>query len=134
MKKIIIILVILMAFLTTTYAKSDNYPEEKVQLAIKNYLHGLKCDNLGVKNSVLHQLAIVKAKYPNLDYTEVYKQIEKIAQKDNELIIRLNANLMCCCLKNSDILEKVNIQCIDPKEFFTDLYTQITEKNMFRRI
>ena len=134
MKKVIIILIVLMAFFTTTYANSNNYPQEKLQLAIKNYLHGLKSDNLGVRNSVLHQLAVVKAKYPDLDYTQVYKHIEKLAKKDSELIIRLNANLMCCCLKNLELLDQVNIQCIDPKEFFTDLYAQITTNNMFRRI
>jgi len=134
MKNIIIILVVLMAFFTTAYADNNEYPIEKVKLAIKNYLHGLNSDNLGVRNSVLHQLTIVKTRFPNLDYSEVEKQIEKLSKNDSELIIRLNANLMCCCLKNWNILSNVNKKTVDPKEFFTDLYTQITEANMFGKI
>jgi len=123
-----------MAFSTITFAESNNYPADKLQLAIKNYLHGLKSDNIGVRNSILHQLAIIKVRFPNVDFTEVVKQVEKLSKKDSELIIRLNANLMCCCLKNLELLDKVNMQTVDPKEFFTELYTQITETNMFRRI
>ncbi|MBN2413720.1 hypothetical protein JXQ31_18720 [candidate division KSB1 bacterium] len=134
MKKIIIILVILTAGITTTYAKSDDYPKDKLQLAIKNYLHGLKSDNIGVRNSVLHQLAVVKARFPNADYSEVEKQIEKLSKKDSELLIRLNANLMCCCLKNLELLDKIDVKTVDPNEFFSELYTQITETTMFRKI
>ncbi len=134
MKKIILILFILMAFITSTYAINDNYPKDKLQLAIKNYLHGLKSDNLGVRNSVLHQLAVIKARFPNADYTEVEKEIEKLSKKDNDLIIRLNANLICCCLKNKEILDKVDIKTVDPNEFFAELYTQITGTTMVGKI
>jgi len=90
-------------------------------------LKALKSDNPGIRNSALHQITVLKAKYPNFDLTKVEKQVKKLSQKDSELLIRVNANITYLYLTNRNLTDKINTDTIDPKIFFKELYAQVSE-------
>ena len=125
MKRMNIVLALLIIFTATSFAGNSNTIDNKLQLATNGYIKALKSDNLGVRNSALHQLTILKAKYPDYDLRKVVNHVKKISKKDSELLIRLNADITYRYLTNREMSSKVNVDTIDPKIFFQDLYGQV---------
>jgi len=126
MRIIAIIMTLLIVVTSTTFAANLNKIENRIQLATEGYLIALKSDNPGIRNSALQQLAVLKARYPNYDLTKVEKQVKKLSHKDSELLIRINANITYRYLTNRELTDKINIDNVDSKSFFKELYGQVS--------
>ncbi len=125
MKKLYIVLALLMLFTVTTFAGNLNTVENRIKCATEGYSKALKSDNPGIRNSALHQITVLKARYPNVNLSRIERQIEKLSKSDKEVLIRVNASIAYKYLTNSELTGRVNTETIDPKEFFTELYSQV---------
>ncbi|MBN2413721.1 hypothetical protein JXQ31_18725 [candidate division KSB1 bacterium] len=127
MKKLYIVFALLIIFSVTTFAGNLNTIENRIKFATEGYLKALKSDNPGIRNSALHQITVLKARYPNINLSRIERQIEKLSRSDKEVLIRVNASIAYKYLKNSELTGKVNTETVDPREFFTELYNQVGE-------
>ena len=127
MKKLNIVLVILIIFSAASFAGNSDPIDNKLQKATNGYIDALQSENPGIRNSALHQLTILKAKYPNYDLTKVEKQVKRLSKKDSELLIRVNAEITYRYLTNKDLGNRINIITNDPKTFFKELYSQVSD-------
>jgi len=126
MKKLNIALAFLIIFTATAFAGNSNDLDNKLQMATNGYIKALKSENPGIRNSALHQITVLKAKYPNYDLKRVENQVKKVCKNDSELLIRINANITYRYLTNLDMTGKINPETNDPKTFFKDLYGQVS--------
>lgn len=127
MKKLMIVFVLLIIFTAASFAGNSNPIDNKLQKATNGYIDALQSENPGIRNSALHQLTVLKAKYPNYDLTKVAKQVKKLSKNDSELLIRVNAHLTYRYLTNMELGDKIDTNTIDPKSFFKDLYGQVSD-------
>ena len=127
MKRMYIVLALMITFTATLFAGNSNSVDNKLQLATNGYINALKSDNPGIRNSALHQLTVLKAKYPDFNLRKVEKQVKKMSKNDPELLIRINATITYRYLMNQELTSKVNRTTNDPKIFFQDLYVQVAE-------
>lgn len=126
MKKTIIILAIV-AIAATSFAAAPQLDKSKLDKAIQAYTVALNSDNPGLRNSALHQLAVLKNKYPEANLTSIERVINRLAKQDKNLSVRLNANLISQYLLDEDLATKVNPVIIDSNAFFSELYTQVAQ-------
>jgi len=124
MKKTIIILAIV-ALAATCFAATPQLDKKSLDKAIQAYTMALNSDNPGLRNSALHQLAVLKNRYPEANFTTIERVIERLAKQDKNVSVRLNANLTYQYLLDEDLATKVKPVAIDPTAFFSELYTQI---------
>lgn len=125
MKKILTIVSVLALVASTGFAKPDTLSKEKLDMAVKSYKVALTSDNAGVRNSALYQIAILKTIYPELNTNELDRVLVHVTNKDSVNFIRVNANLTRLLLNDKELTNSVNVETIDPSEFFSGLYSKL---------
>ena len=129
MKKIITLFAILALFAGISFAEG-NVSKEKIKLAEKGYNFALSSDNAGVRNSALYQIAVLKARVPEINANGYKKMLDKVINNESEKpYIRVNAKMTLVILNNELPAEKLDNaeKDQDPNVFFNNIYEQLTD-------
>ncbi len=101
--------------------------ESYKMLAIQGYKMALASENCGLRNDALHKIARMKSEYPGTDLSCFEPILKKMAVKDSDAMVRLNAQLTLNYLRDNAISQWVPTQKIETSfEFFNRLYQQMT--------
>lgn len=99
---------------------------DKVETAVKGYVVALNSDNAGLRHSALYNLAVIKAEYPEIDFSNLDRQLQKMSTKDEYPLIRLHADLTRTYLKDNSLQSKVQVEANgNPVDFFKNLYLEM---------
>jgi len=105
---------------------SPDFESIKMQ-AIQGYKMALASENCGLRNDALHKIARMKSEYPETDLSCFEPILKKMAVKDADAMVRMNAQLTLNYLRDSAISEWVPTQKAETSfEFFNRLYQQMT--------
>ncbi len=95
--------------------------------AIAGYKMALASDNCGLRNDALHKIARLKSEYPGTDLSCFEPILKKMAAKDADTMVRLNAQLTLTYLSDEAMAAWVRTDKTETAfDFFNRLYQEMT--------
>lgn len=102
--------------------------EQKKDKAIKGYTAALQSNNTGLKCDVLHKIAQLKCECPGTDVAGFVPALKKMSINDQNVMIRLRAQLTLAYIQNDALATCVKTQRAEPAEvFFSRLFQEVTK-------
>ena len=128
MKKV---LVVLMVVLSVSFVFGQAADKEHVCKGMNGYLMALKSDNPGLRLNAIYQIAQVKSTTPDADFKECLKELEKMAKKDKNNLVKVQANLTAVYLKDDTLSNRVKMVYKEaPADFFKRVYDEMNSVQM----
>ena len=124
MKTTMITLTGLMLVASAVFANIESH--EVLDQAVHNYTNALKSDNPGVRNSALYQIVCMKNVHPEANYAPIKKVVKKMADKDDNALVRVHAKLTLLYIDDPDLSNKVRtVRGEEDIQFFQRLHNEI---------
>ena len=101
--------------------------DQKIENAVENYKIALKSDNAGLRLSAMHQIAALKAEYPEINLERVGRDLRKISTRDDYPVLRFRAGLTYEFLKNDALYQNKEIVKRDADGFYALLHEKVNE-------
>ena len=106
----------------------------RIDMAIKGCVTALASDVDGLKDNAIFKVACLKAEQPGTDLKACIKALEKIGNKEEDLRIRLHAQMTLAYLKDSSLVARIKADSKeDPDVFFDQLYREISATTVASR-
>lgn len=129
MKKLTGIILALLFVVSTGFA-GQNF-EKKIEQAKAGYINALKSDVAQLRNDAICQIAQLKSRYPNADYSDVRRELNKVVKKDSQPYIRAHAVLAIVYLDDNSLDKDVTLTYNgDSKVFFDQIYNSLQNQYM----
>ncbi|MBN1998748.1 hypothetical protein JW935_14410 [candidate division KSB1 bacterium] len=120
MKHIAFIFIVVLAVASMAVAETPS--QKKFDKAINNYIIALKSKNPGVQSSAAFQIAKMKSQFPQVDLSRVEKSLAQVAKRNENKVIRLQAELTLTYVKDADLVYRVRVNDTEnPVYFYNDL-------------
>ena len=124
MKTTMITLTGLMLIASAVFANIES--PKVLDQAVTNYSNALKSENPGVRNSALYQIVRMKNVHPEADYASLKKVMKKMAEKDDNALVRVHAKLTLLYIDDPVLSEKVRtVRGEEDFQFFQRLHNEI---------
>ncbi len=97
--------------------------EEKLGQFKTNIENSLKSDNDGVQFGALFLLSRLKSDVPGHDLTEYNRLLNRMADRDDSELVRINAKMTYLYLNEPELVKEVRVlDCENPLVFYSQLY------------
>ncbi len=127
-KKTAIFVILLMA--TTGWAQVP-YSNDYLDIAQKCYLNSLDSNIDGVRNSTIFMVVQFKYRYPDLNFKDIRKKIEKMSRNDRDIQNRVHSYLALVCLEKPVLMDSINPQeYLDTRQFFDAVFDRISSPQL----
>jgi hypothetical protein len=119
---------LLLAFvvLAINSAQAKDINEQKVNDMIFMYNQALESDNVGLIESGIYNVMLMKFRYPDEDYEELVETIDELSLEGETIKIRYRAQLAGIYLKHSEMFKDIEMKSIeDPTVIFQTLADRV---------
>ncbi len=94
------ILTFIFCLIITTSASFAQSPDKSVDRAVKAYLTSVNSSNLGVVESTIENVMVLKLHYPEKDYSQIIQKLDELNLGNYPKTIRIKAFIAANYLKN----------------------------------
>lgn len=129
MKKLMVL--VLSVFMVTALGLAQPVSQERLNRTIENYEKALGSEIAGLRHDAIFQVVKMRCACPEQNLAVLVKKLQKMANNDENPIIRLHAELACLYLKNDCMLNKIRFQQEeDALSFFNRLHQVLTASDL----
>lgn len=119
------------AQLAPSTARQQEIRQERV---LENFRVSLKSDYLGVVEGTIYNIVVYKKNYPQLDYSELVKALNRSSLEDENVAVRFKAHLASLYLTHDAAIEIVPVtNPADHEYLFKQIAQQLETKFLVAR-
>jgi len=106
---------------------------KNMELAVSNYVMGLKSDNIGVVESSLYYSLQLRLVYPDLDYSVLEKEIDRLVVEGATPAIRFKAHIACTVCASPALIDIKRLEGLENMDqFFAACAEELKNKLLVR--
>ncbi len=107
--------------------------QKKFDKVLDNYIMALKSDNPGLRSSAAYQIANMKSRYPQADFSKVEGMLNRVAKRDKSGLLRVQAELTLIYVRDSELAHRVKAQYpASPWVFYNKLNSELFAANTMK--